>query len=159
MPKPRPTFTDKLNKTQQIKIVDVPPKMQATCGEGTMLIATPKIIMELVQQVPKGKLVTVNTIRQNLAKQYNTDTTCPITTGIFLWIVAHAMDEAKTKGAKKTAPYWRVLKEGGKLNPKFPGGLKAHAKQLEAEGQMIIWNKSKTNATVFDYERNLFNLK
>jgi len=154
--KGRTTFTEKLEKEQQIKIVEVPPKMVATCGEGTMLIATPKIILELVNKIPKGEVTTVNKIREKLAKDYGTDTTCPITTGIFLWIVANAMDEAKTKGATKIAPYWRVLKEGGKLNDKYPGGVKMHAKQLEAEGFMIVWNKTKTSATVFNFERNLY---
>jgi alkylated DNA nucleotide flippase Atl1 len=154
--KGRATWTEKLEKEQQIKIVEVPAKMKATCGEGTMLIASPKIILEVVKQIPKGKITSVNKIREKLAKAYGTDTTCPITTGIFLWIVANAMDEAKTKGAKKIDPYWRVLKEGGKLNDKFPGGIKAHAKQLEAEGFMIVWNKTKTTASVFDYERKLF---
>jgi alkylated DNA nucleotide flippase Atl1 len=154
--KGRATWTEKLEKEQQIKIVEVPPKMVKNVGAGTMLIATPKIILGLVQQIPKGKISTVNTIREKLALDYGTDTTCPITTGIFLWIVANAMDEAKTKGAKRIAPYWRVLKEGGKLNDKFPGGIKAHAKQLEAEGLMVVWNKAKTNASVLDYEKNMF---
>jgi hypothetical protein len=154
--KTRPTWTEKLEKEQQIKIVEVPPKMIKNVGEGTMLIATPKIIQGLVQQIPKGKLTTVNAIREKLARAYGTDTTCPITTGIFLWIVANAMDEAKTKGVKRIAPYWRVLKEGGKLNDKFPGGIKAHAKQLEAEGHIVVWNKTKKNASVFDYEERLF---
>jgi len=154
--KGRTSWTEKLEKEQQIKIVDIPAKMVAGCGEGTMLIATPKIILRLVQQIPRGEVTTVNIIRQKLAKDYGTNTTCPMTTGIFLWIVANAMDEAKTKGAKRIAPYWRVLKEGGKLNDKFPGGIKAHAEQLEAEGFMIVWNKAKTNASVFDYERKLF---
>jgi alkylated DNA nucleotide flippase Atl1 len=152
----RSSWTEKLEKEQQIKIVEVPPKMQASCGTGTMLIATPKIILGLVKQIPKGKVTTINALREKLAKEYGTDTACPITTGIFMWIVANAMEEAREAGAKKIAPWWRVLKEGGKLNAKYPGGMEAHAKHLEDEGLMIVWNKARSNAGVFDYAQRIY---
>jgi alkylated DNA nucleotide flippase Atl1 len=35
-------------------------------------------------------------------------------------------------------PYWRTLKAGGELNPKFPGGLEVLRSRLEAEGHEVI---------------------
>jgi alkylated DNA nucleotide flippase Atl1 len=125
-------------------------------GKGTMVIATPKIIYKLVGEIPKGKVTTVNLIREKLARLYKTDTACPITTGIFLWIVANAVEEARQRGDSHSVPYWRVLKEGGKLNDKYPGGVKGHAAKLEKEGFLVVWNKTKTGATGPDFASKLY---
>ena len=53
-----------------------------------MLIATPKIIDEYIKQIPKGININIKTLRNDLALTYNADTTCPVTTGIFLRIVS-----------------------------------------------------------------------
>ena len=53
-----------------------------------MLIATPNIINEYIKQIPKGISINIKTLRNDLALTYNADTTCPVTTGIFLRIVS-----------------------------------------------------------------------
>ena len=63
-------------------------------------------------------------MRKALAKKHGATIACPITTGIFAWIAAHAADEAESAGARRITPYWRTLKTGGELNPKYPGGVK-----------------------------------
>jgi alkylated DNA nucleotide flippase Atl1 len=57
-----------------------------------------------------------------------------VTTGIFTWIAAHASEELDAKRAGSGAPYWRILKSDGSLNPKFPGGIERQAKRLAKEG-------------------------
>jgi len=84
--------------------------------------------------------------------------TCPMTTGIFLNIVASAAEEAKAKGEIKITPYWRVLKEDGRLNPKFPGGVMQQAKHLREEGFKIIKAKTNDIHSVKDYEKKLSEL-
>ena len=42
---------------------------------------------------------------------------------------------------KRCSPYWRVVKDGGKLNDKFPDGITLHADLLESEGHTIIKQK------------------
>ena len=74
-----------------------------------------------MRKVPKGKLTTINEIRSALARKHRVDVGCPITTGIFAWIAANAAEEAAADGAKRVTPYWRTLKTGGELNPKYPG--------------------------------------
>ena len=91
-----------------------------------------------MKKVPKGKLITINEIRAKLAKKHGADFACPITTGIFAWIAAHAADEAEQDGKKRITPYWRTLKSGGELNAKYPGGIANVRKRLEAEGHTII---------------------
>src|SRR5439155_8024345 len=84
------------------------------------------------------KLITINQIRDKLAKKHGVDVCCPITTGIFAWIAAHAAEEDAADGKKNMTPYWRTLKTGGELNPKYPGGIAALKKRLKAEGHRII---------------------
>jgi len=47
---------------------------------------------------------------------------------------------------KRIAPYWRVIKSDGSLNPKFPGGVQAQALHLKEEGHDIVACKGKKAA-------------
>jgi len=71
-------------------------------------------------------------IRIILAKKHNATIGCPITTGIFAWIAAHAAEEARLDGKHNITPYWRTLKTGGVINPKYPGGVEGQKKILES---------------------------
>ena len=122
-------------------------------GSGTYLIPAPYEVNEIMKKVPKGKLITINEIRETLAKKHNATISCPITTGIFSWIAAHAAEEAASEGAENITPYWRTLKTGGALNPKYPGGIESIKKKLESEGHKII--KKGKNYIVENYEKVL----
>jgi len=137
----RTTWQEKLKRPIEPKIVTIPTRLEKLWGKGTMFIATPNIIDNEVKKLKKGQLITVRQIRDILSERYGTDTTCPLTTGIFLRIVAEASEEARNEGKLKITPYWRVIKEDGALFDKFPGGKAAQAKLLAAEGHKIIKNK------------------
>ena len=98
-------------------------KLSPKWGQGTCVIPAPMEVDEVMRKVPKGKLLTIHEIRGFLAKKHRATIGCPITTGIFAWIAAHAADEAAGEGKKRITPYWRTLKSGGELNPKYPGGI------------------------------------
>lgn len=68
-----------------------------------------------------------------LARRHSTTIACPIVTGIHARIAAGAAGEAQVEGAIRVTPYWRTLKTGGELNEKYPGGLSAQRRRLEAE--------------------------
>ena len=119
-----------------------------------MVIPAPIEVDALMKQVPKGRVVTVNDLRSALATKHKANFACPLTTGIFAWIAAHAAAEAEAEGAKKITPYWRTLKNGGELNPKYPGGVEKAAKRLRAEGHKVI-QKGK-RFVVTGYEKALF---
>ena len=78
---------------------------------------------------------------------------CPITTGIFAWIAAHAADEDEAAGRKRITPYWRTLKAGGELNAKYPGGIKNLRARLMAEGHRVV--KKGSRYFVAEVERSL----
>jgi alkylated DNA nucleotide flippase Atl1 len=108
---------------------------------------------EIMKKVPKGKLTTINEIRAELAKKHGATIGCPIVTGIFAWIAAHAAEEDAADGEKRITPYWRTLKSGGELNPKYPGGIEAMKAKLESEGHRIVPKGKKW--LVEGYERLL----
>jgi len=137
------------------KVVTVPAKWKKRMGGKRVLVPTPLLVDGLVRKVRKGKLVTVQQLRERLATQFNADSTCPMTMGIFLMIVVQAAEEDSQAGNKQIAPYWRVIKADGSLNPKFPGGVKAQAARLKEEGHRIIADKGKKPPKVKDFEKAL----
>jgi hypothetical protein len=122
----------------------------------TMVIPSPQEVDDVMRRVPRGKLATINEIRACLANKHGTDIACPMTTGIFAWIAAHAAEEARAAGEKNITPYWRTLKSGGELNPKYPGGITALKKLLAAEGHRVTRRGNKH--AVADYEAKLASL-
>jgi hypothetical protein len=152
--KSRSSWREKLERPQEAKLVRVPPKM-ARFGKGMMLIPTPSLVDELLRKIPKGRLVTVGTIRQKLACDHDADVTCPLTTGIFVRIVAEAAEEDRAQNKKRITPYWRVVRDDGSLNPKFPGGVGQQTSNLRAEGFAIV-KSGKKLPSVKDFEQRLF---
>src|SRR5437660_6648304 len=136
--KAKKSWQEKLANSKGLtKIGEVTGKMTQRWGTGTMVIPAPKEVDALMKQVPKGRLVTINELRAALAAKHKVTFACPITTGIFSWIAAHAAAEAEAEGAKRITPYWRTLKTGGELNPKYPGGVAALARRLRREGHRV----------------------
>jgi hypothetical protein len=119
------------------KVGRVEGKMTTRWGTGVMVIPAPREVDALMKRVPRGKVTTINELRAALAKKHKADFACPITTGIFSWIAAHAAAEDAAEGRKRITPYWRTLKTGGELNPKYPGDIPALKKMLRREGHKI----------------------
>jgi hypothetical protein len=106
-----------------------------------------------MKKIRAGKLTTIDALRKALAKKHKTTIACPITTGIFAWIAAHAADEAESAGRKRITPYWRALKTGGELNAKYPGGLPNLRRRLAAEGHKIVQRGKRY--FVVDFEKSV----
>jgi hypothetical protein len=154
--KPKKSWSEKLADNKGLpKVSEVTGKLSKRWGEGTMVIPAPLEVDALMKQVPKGRVVTTNELRSALAAKHKVSFACPLTTGIFSWIAAHAADEAETMGGvRRITPYWRTLKAGGELNPKYPGGIAGLTKRLQAEGHKLT-HKGK-RVYVAGYEKSLF---
>jgi hypothetical protein len=120
------------------RVAKIEGKLSRRWGAGTFVIPAPREVDELMRRVPRGKLTTIQELRAALAARHGASLACPITTGIFAWIAAHAADEAARAGTRRITPYWRTLKTGGELNAKYPGGTEAVRAKLEAEGHRVI---------------------
>jgi hypothetical protein len=101
----------------------------------------------------RHSLTTIDELRKALARKHGATISCPITTGIFAWIAAHAAAEAVAAGAKRVTPYWRTLKSKGEINPKYPGGLAEMKRRLLAEGHQV--ESKRRRAFVAEFERRL----
>lgn len=153
--KTRKSWREKLADDKGLpKVAPVEGRTTKKWGEGLMVIPAPREVDALMQKVPKGKLTTINELRAALARRHKADFGCPITTGIFAWIAAHAAEEALAEGRKRVTPYWRTLKTGGELNAKYPGGIPGLRKRLIAEGHKVV-QKGK-RFLVADFERAIF---
>jgi hypothetical protein len=136
------------------KVGKVAGKLTKRWGPGTFVVPAPREVDALMKQVPRGRVVTINELRAALAKQHKTDFACPITTGIFSWFAAHAAAEDEAEGKNRITPFWRTLKTGGEVNPKYPGGVRGVARRLRAEGHKIIAKGKRT--FVVDHEKAIY---
>ena len=126
-----------------------------TYGGSRMLLAPPLAYDALMRRVPAGKLTTVGELRAHLARESGADFTDPMTAGIFVSIAAWASHQR----TEDKIPYWRTLKAGGELNPKYPGGVEAQRARLEAEGHTVVQRGRKNlRWYVQDYEKALYPL-
>lgn len=154
--KPKKSWHQKLHDHLGLpKVTPIHEKMSQRWGLGTLVIPAPIEVDEIMRQVPEGKLITISEIRAKLALKHGATIGCPMTTGIFAWIAAHAADEAARRGQQDITPYWRTLKSGGVLNEKYPGGIDNIKFLLEREGHRVI-QKGKQYRVV-NYEQFLVN--
>ncbi len=157
MPTKKKSWTEKLADSKDLpKVEKITDKMSKRWGTGTVVIPAPMEVNEMMRRVPEGKLVTINEIRVALAKKHKATIGCPITTGIFAWVSAHAAEEQRQEGEKDTTSYWRTLKTGGVINAKYPGGVEGQKKLLEKEGHKVIQKGKKY--IVVDHEKSLIKL-
>ena len=151
------TWREKLADCKDLPRVEViTEKMSKRWGAGTIVIPAPIEVDEIMKRVPKGKLITINEIRQLLAKRHGATIGCPMTTGIFARIAAEAAAEEAAEGNKDTTPYWRTVKAGDEVNPKYPGGIEDQKARLESEGHRIVQKGKKF--IVKNYQSSLVRL-
>ena len=140
------------------------PRIQTVTDPGTiekyggtrMYFAPPMDYDRVMRRVPAGKLTTVGEIRKYFAACSGADFTEPITAGVFVSIAAWASFQRQ----EDITPWWRTLKAGGELNPKYPGGVEAQREKLEAEGHTVIQRGRKNiRYYVKDYEKALCSLQ
>ena len=149
------TWKEKLEDNKKFpKVIEFTPnlpcgktlkKLGAESGDSVALVP-PLEVNEIMNGVPKGKLITLNEICKKLAKKHKASYCCTLTTGIFVVIAANAAEEIKNN-----LPYWRTVKNNGELNEKYPGGAEKHKKILEREGFTII--KKGKKYIVENYEK------
>jgi hypothetical protein len=141
--KTRKSWREKMDNPNLPKLVAVPPRMRKRFGNGAMLLPSPREVDAFIRTVREGSVTTVSEIRQALARKHAADVSCPLVTGIFVRIAAEAAEEDAAAGKKKITPYWRVLKDDGSLNPKFPGGVQRQEERLRDEGHRIVPGSGK----------------
>lgn len=150
----RKSWAERLADDKNLPLVKpMPPRMVARSGPGTMVVPSPREVDAAIRTVGRRKLATAREIAAHIARRHGTTVCCTVTTGIFAWIAAHAAHEAGLMGKKAITPYWRVLKSGGELNGKYPGGIGDVKRRLEGEGHTVV--RKGRRYFVADYEKKL----
>ena len=129
------TWLDKLNETKEPKLKRIDIDFADIPSGSNMLIATPKIIDKYIQEIGVGKRINIKTLRKDLAIAHNADFTCPVTTGIFLRVVAEANYEKLQQGKhlQEITPFWRVIEPNSALAKKLTFGQDFLLEQIEKE--------------------------
>jgi alkylated DNA nucleotide flippase Atl1 len=132
----RKTAREKLNRPAEITAI--PPMWEKRMGKGRLLIPAPADLESLVWKIPRGRYATQGSLREQLARAAGVEATCPLTTGIFLRLIAEASEEEAAAGGRRVAPWWRVVRDDGKLWDKSPGGVAEQARRLTQEGIEVL---------------------
>lgn len=150
----RKTALEHLNSGRQPHIVPmIPPGAPGyrEAAGGAMVVSSPAEVNALVRTLRPGEIVTLDDLRQALARRHRVAVACPVSTAIFLNMAPRAAEEQRlVLPDEELTPWWRVLKKGGFLNPKYPGGTVAQQALLEAEGVRV--SPLRKQPAVFDYE-------
>jgi hypothetical protein len=131
----RKTWVEKRNSSRQPE-VEVLEKAFADIEVGEkMLIPTPQIVDAYIRNIPKGTATSMAQMRKDLAAEYHAHKTCPLTSGIFLRIVAEAAHEelAQGKPISKITPYWRIIDEKSNAAKKLSAGVEFLKEQRRKE--------------------------
>ena len=72
MARMRKSWREKLQESHDLpRVVEVNEKMSQKWGKGTCVIPAPLDVDNIMKQVPEGRLITINQIREVLAKRHN----------------------------------------------------------------------------------------
>jgi hypothetical protein len=120
MPRARKTWAEKMKaKLPHHVILD---KDFAGIPKGSKLhISCPVEVAEELKSITPGSIISIQAFRRRLAEKNNCDASCPVSTSIFLRIVAeHTWEEfSRTGSTKDLAPFWRVVESSSPMAKKL----------------------------------------
>lgn len=90
----------------------------------TMLISSPGEIANYLSRIPPGETRTMDRLRNELARKAGANAMCPVTTAIYLRVVAEVAltDLAEGRRLDEVVPFWRVVKPDSKVAKKLSCG-------------------------------------
>ena len=98
--------------------------------------ATPADIAKLLTKSKPGETLSIPDLRSKIAAQMKADAACPVTTSMFLRIVAEAALEDLEAGAPadKVTPFWRAIDPNTPLAAKLSCGAAGLARLRKSDG-------------------------
>lgn len=137
-PRPRPTWR------QQVAAERVPESVRldtdfAGLPAGTLrFVPTPRLVDAYLRTVPRGETRTMARLREDLARAHDCEATCPVSTALFLRMVAEAAWEEIGAGSEPedVAPFWRVVTPDSPVGRRLsvdPDWIRRQ-RELEAQG-------------------------
>lgn len=79
-----------------------------------LFVGTPAIIRDYIARIPLGQTRSIARLRRDLARAHRCQGMCPVSTAIFLRMLAEVAWDQLQEGATVTdvLPFWRVIEPG-----------------------------------------------
>ena len=86
-----------------------------------LFVATPQIVDQYINRIPFGETRTIQRMRNEMARNRKCDASCPVSTAIFIRVVAQAAIEEMENGKTpdEVTPFWRLLSSKDKITAKL----------------------------------------
>ena len=87
----------------------------------TLFVGTPQILQTYIRKIPSGETRTIQRLRRDIARANRCAAMCPVSTAIFLRILAEAAwDQLHAgKSLRDVTPFWRVIEPGSAIAKKL----------------------------------------
>lgn len=101
-----------------------------------MFVATPRIVEEHLCRIPPGESRSIQAFRDGIARAHDCEAACPVSTAVFIRMVAEAAWEDILAGrpAAEVAPFWRVVAPGSAIGKRLAADTDWIAARRTAEG-------------------------
>lgn len=100
----RKSALDHLDPSRAPHIVHVIPRGAPGYREangGSMVVSTPAEVDAIIRNVGSGEVVTLDDIRQAIARRHGTAVACPVSTAIFINMAARAAEERRARRQRR----------------------------------------------------------
>ena len=120
MPRARKTWAEKM-KAKPPHHVSLDKDFAGIPKGSKLHISCPVEVAEELKSFTPGSIMSIQAFRRRLAEKNNCDATCPVSTSIFLRIVAeHTWEEfSRTGSTKNLVPFWRVVESSSPMAKKL----------------------------------------
>lgn len=125
MPARKPTdWRKRFGAAKDPHVVMLPADFAGVKAGNTMLISSPGEIANYVARIPRGETRTLDRLRNELARKAGAQSMCPVTTAIYLRVVAEValQDLSEGKALDQVVPFRRVVLPGSKIAQKLSCG-------------------------------------
>lgn len=129
-------WKDKVAAPRQPKQVTLEADFAGLPAGTRMFVATPRIVEDHLRRIPPGESRTLQAFRDDIARAHGCEAACPVSTAVFVRMVAEAGWEDIVAGSPATevAPFWRVVAPGSAIARRLAADDEWIAAQRAAEG-------------------------
>jgi hypothetical protein len=87
----------------------------------TMLVGSPEMIAAYIKAIPSGETRSIARMRNELARKNDAQAMCPVSTAIFLRVVAEVSltDLRAGKAPNEVVPFWRAIEPNAKITTRL----------------------------------------
>ncbi len=136
--KDKNSWVVRLAKPRNVKRVLLDAPFAGVPAGATLFVGTPDVIANYVKRIPRGETRTIERMRRDIARNNDCDAMCPVSTAIFLRLVAEgAWDQLQDgKTPDEVVPFWRIVEPGSTI-----------AKKLRADGAWLTQQREIESST------------